>query len=192
MLNETKASLCTIALGLIGVEEDVADIDNPTTVWEQRCAKVYRRTLLLCLGIYMPSFAITPKPVKITRSADGSFKIPADSLKIISVNKMCGDDIHEIGGEIQCDYPLHGNTIEVEYVKAEERTGMWSPEFQSLFPYDLAVALAPYLSDSGKLQQAIQLRDRKRAEVGGLNAQRVRLKRRYKEVWKEKWPFPLR
>lgn len=194
MFNESKVSLCNIALGLIGVEEEVANIDNPSpeNIWEQRCAKIYRRTLLLCLGLYMPSFAITPNPVRITRSTDGSFKIPADSLKILSVNEFCGDDIHEIGGEIQCDYPLHGDTIEVEYVRAVEQTGLWSPEFQSLFPYDLAVALAPYLSDSGKLQQAISLRDRKRAEVGGLNAQRVRLKRRYKGIYKSKWPFPIR
>lgn len=194
MFNESKVSLCNIALGLIGVEDEVSDIDNPseTNVWEQRCNKVYRRTLLLALGLYMPSFAITPNPVKIPRSADGSFKIPSDSLKIISVNDYSGDDIHEIGGEIQCDYPLHGDSIEVKYVKAVEQTGMWSPEFQALFPYELAVALAPYLSDAGKLNQAIVLRDKKRAEFGGLNAQRVRLKRRYKETWKKKWNFPLR
>lgn len=194
MFNQTPVSLCRRALALLGIEADVSNIENPSpdNVWEQRCAEVYRPTLIYSLALYMPTFAITPNPVKIPRSPDGSFKIPAESLKILTVNNQCGDDIHEIGGTIQSDYPLNGDFVEITYIRLVEQTGLWSPEFQVLFPYELAPELAVYLSDSGKLQQAIALRDRKRAESGGLNAQRVRLKRRYKDIWKKKWPFPLR
>ena len=105
MFNETPVSLCNKALSLIGVEDEVSNIEDPSpqSVWEQRCAKVYRPTLQVALALYMPSFAVTPRPVKIARSGDGTFKIPAESLKILSVDGYCGDDIHEIGGEIQCD-----------------------------------------------------------------------------------------
>lgn len=194
MFNETPVSLCNRALGILGVEEDVANIDDPSpnNVWEQRCKREYRTALALALVEYMPSFAITPRGVRINRNADGAFRTPADSLKVIEVNGLCGDDIHEIGGEIQCDYPLHGDCIEIKYVKLIEQTGLWSPEFQALFPFELAVKLAPYLSDSGKLSQAMTLRDRMRAETGGVNAQRVRIKRRHKDIWKDKWPFPYR
>lgn len=194
MFNETPVSLCRTALGILGVEANISNIDDPSphNIWEQRCAQVYRRVILTSLALYMPSFAITPKPVKIPRSTDGEFKVPADSLKVLSVNGLCGDDIHEIGGTIQVDFPIRKDEIEIEYVKMIEQTGLWSPEFQSLVPYDLAVDLAPFLSDSGKLSQAIQLRDRKRAEMGGINAQRVRMKRRFKPLWQHKWPFPIR
>jgi len=197
MFNETPVSLCNRALGILGVERTISNpsfLDDPASdaVWEQRCSQVYRRTLQLSLALFMPTFALTPHPVKITQTGDGRWLIPAESLKIISADGHSGDDIHEIGGEIKMDIPPLDQTIEVEYIRMVEQTGLWSPEFQNLFPYELAVELAVFLSDAGKLTTAIQLRDRKRAECGGLNAQRVRMKRRYKPLWKHKWPFPIR
>lgn len=194
MFNETPVSLCRTALGLLGIDANVNNIEDPSpnNIWEKRCSEAYRRTLIYSLTWYMPTFAITPHPVKIPRSPDGTFKIPAESLKIFKVNQFEGDDIHEIGGEIICDYPLHGDHCEIKYVKLIEQTGLWSIEFQELFPYELAAVLAPYLSDSGKLAQSIQLRDRKRLESGGINAGRVRVKRSYKQLYDKKWKFPRR
>lgn len=194
MYNQTYAELCMIALSYIGVEADVCNIEDPSAdnPWEQRCKRHFMPLLKTCIATFMPMFALTPKPVRIVRSNDGEFKIPADCLKVLSVNGMSGDDIHEIGGTIQCDYGEFGNVIDIEYIRLVLETAYWTPEFLALFPYELAAELAPYLNDAGKLNKAIQLRDMKRRELGGLNAQRVRLKQRNKGIYKKKWHFPVR
>lgn len=193
MNNETPASLCCIALGILGVEDQVFNIDepDPENVWEQRAKLIYKQILRKTLASFMPSFAITPNPVKIARNTNGEHRTPADCLKLLSVDGMSGDDIHDFGGVIHCDFPV-GDTIEIEYVRLIEETGLWSPEFQFYFPYELAVGFAGFLNDKGKRADAVALKNQALADMGGVNAQRVRMKRRYKAIYKKKWHFPVR
>lgn len=193
MNNETPASLCNIALGILGVEAQVFNIDDPDpeNPWEQRANLIYRQILRKTLASFMPAFAITPNPVKITKNTNGEHRTPADCLKLLSVDGMTGDDIHDFGGVIHCDFPL-GPTIEVEYVRQVEDTALWSPEFQFYFPYELAVGFAGFLNDKSKRADAVALKNAALADMGGVNAQRVRLKRRYKAIYKKKWHFPVR
>lgn len=193
MNNETPASMCNIALGILGVEDQVFDIDNPDAEnpWEQRAKLIYKNTLRKTLASFMPSFAITPDPVKIVRNTNGQHRTPADCLKLLSVDGMSGDDIHDFGGVIHCDFPV-GQTIEITYVRLIEETGLWSPEFQYYFPFELAVAFAGFLNDKGKRADAVALKNAALADMGGVNAQRVHLKRRYKDIYKKKWHFPVR
>lgn len=191
--NQTAADMCNIALGLLGVEDQVFNIDDPDpeNVWEGRAKMIYNPTLRKTLASFMPAFAITPDPVKITRNTKGQHKTPADCLKLLSVDGMSGDDIHEYGGVIHCDFPV-GETIEITYIRMVDETGCWSPEFQFYFPYELAVGFAGFLNDKGKRSEAIALKNAALADMGGVNAQRVRLKRRYKDIFKKKWHFPVR
>lgn len=192
MYNQTYVELCMTALAYIGVDADVCDIEDPSpdNPWEKRCKRHFMPTLKKVLATHMPMFAI--KETTITKTADGEFRIPADCLRVFSVNEICGDDIHEEGGLIKCDFGLFGDTIKIKYIHLVEETGYWTPEFLYLFPYELACELVVYLNDVGKLNTAISLRDAVRREVGGLNAQRVRLKRRFKGIYKKKWHFPVR
>lgn len=193
MYNETPASMCNIALGLLGVEAQVFNIDDPDqeNPWEQRANLIYNQILRKTLASFMPAFAITPKPVKIAKNGDGEHRTPADCLKLLSVDGMTGDDIHDFGGVIHCDFPV-GDTIEIEYVRMIDATGKWSPEFQFYFPYELAVGFAGFLNDKGKRSEAVALKNAALADMGGVNAQRVRLKRRFKDIYKKKWHFPVR
>lgn len=192
MNNQTYVELCMMALAYIGVDADVSNIEDPSpdNPWEQRCKRHFLPTLKKVLATHMPMFAI--KETNIVRSADGKFRIPADCLRVFSVNGICGDDIHEEGGEIKCDFGLFGNSITVKYVHLMQETGYWTPEFLYLFPYELACELVVYLNDAGKHRMALDLRESARREVGGLNAQRIRLKRRFKGIYKKKWHFPVR
>lgn len=193
MYNETPASMCNIALGLLGVEAEVFNIDNPDAEnpWEQRANLIYNQILRKTLASFMPAFAITPVPVKIAKNTDGLHRTPADCLKLLSVDGMSSDDIHDFGGVIHCDFPV-GDTIEITYVRMIDETGRWSPEFQFYFPYELAVGFAGFLNDKGKRADAIALKNAALADMGGVNAQRVRMKRRYKDIYKKKWHFPVR
>lgn len=193
MNNETPASLCNMALGILGVEDQIFNIDNPDAdnPWEQRANLIYRSTLRKTLASFMPTFAITPEPVKIVKNTRGQHKTPADCLKLLSVDGMSGDDIHDFGGVIHCDFPV-GPTIEITYVRLVEDTALWSPEFQFYFPYELAIVFAGFLNDKGKRADAVALKNAVLADMGGVNAQRVRLKRRFKDIYKKKWHFPVR
>lgn len=193
MYNETPASMCNIALGILGVEDQVFNIDDPDpeNVWEKRANLIYNQILRKTLASFMPTFAITPIPVKIAKSGDGEHRTPADCLKLLEVDGMSGDDIHDYGGVIHCDFPV-GDTIEIKYVRMVDETGLWSPEFQFYFPYELAVGFAGFLNDKSKRADAVALKNAALADMGGVNAQRVRLKRRFKDIYKKKWHFPVR
>lgn len=193
MYNETPASMCNIALGILGVEDQVFNIDDPDpeNVWEKRANLIYNQILRKTLASFMPTFAITPNPVKIAKSGDGEHRTPADCLKLLEVDGMSGDDIHDYGGVIHCDFPV-GDTIEIKYVRMVDETGLWSPEFQFYFPYELAVGFAGFLNDKSKRADAVALKNAALADMGGVNAQRVRLKRRFKDIYKKKWHFPVR
>lgn len=193
MSNETPATMCNIALGILGVEDQVFNIDDPDpeNVWEKRANLIYNQILRKTLASFMPAFAITPEPVKIAKSGDGEHRTPADCLKLLEVDGMSGDDIHDYGGVIHCDFPV-GDTIEIKYVRLIQETGLWSPEFQFYFPYELAVGFAGFLNDKSKRADAVALKNAALADMGGVNAQRVRMKRRFKEIYKKKWHFPVR
>lgn len=193
MSNETPATMCNIALGILGVEDQVFNIDEPDqeNVWEKRANLIYNQILRKTLASFMPAFAITPEPVKIAKSGDGEHRTPADCLKLLEVDGMSGDDIHDYGGVIHCDFPV-GDTIEIKYVRLIQETGLWSPEFQFYFPYELAVGFAGFLNDKSKRADAVALKNAALADMGGVNAQRVRMKRRFKEIYKKKWHFPVR
>ena len=193
MSNETPATMCNIALGILGVEDQVFNIDDPDpeNVWEKRANLIYNQILRKTLASFMPAFAITPEPVKIAKSGDGEHRTPADCLKLLEVDGMSGDDIHDYGGVIHCDFPV-GDTIEIKYVRLIQETGLWSPEFQFYFPYELAVGFAGFLNDKSKRADAVALKNAALADMGGVNAQRVRLKRRFKDIYKKKWHFPVR
>lgn len=193
MYNQTAADMCNVALGLLGVEAQVFNIDDPDpeNPWEGRAKLIYNPILRKTLASFMPAFAITPEPVKIAKNGDGLHRTPGDCLKLLSVDGMSGDDIHDFGGVIHCDFPV-GQTIEIEYVRLIEETGLWSPEFQFYFPYELAVGFAGFLNDKGKRADAVALKNAALADMGGVNAQRIHLKRRYKAIFKKKWHFPVR
>ena len=181
MTRYTKIDICNQALMILGIEEDVANIDTPSTRWEKRCARYYDAARQKFLTLSIPSFAITPQPIQITKTTDGLFPIPTDSLRVLRVNGK-GNEFHEIGGTIQCDFMTSDN-ISVQYVKDIEDLGIYTPEACLMFANELAILLAPLTKDKAKISYANTTLVQQRREYSGINAQKTKIKKT------EKRPF---
>ena len=175
MSKDTKVEICNKALMILGIEEDVENIDKPSTRWEKRCAMYYDAAREQALTQLIPSFAITSKPVRITRTTDGEFLIPQDCLRVLRVNNK-GNNFHEIGGTIQCDF-ITDTYIDILYVRNIEDTGLFPNEFSLILSNELAILLAPLTKDQLKINYANTTLVQKRREYAGVNAQKTKIKK---------------
>lgn len=175
MANKTKVEICNQALMILGIEEDVENIDTPSTRWEKRCAMYYDSAREKALTQLIPSFAITSKPVRITRTTDGEFPIPQDCLRVLRVNNK-GNHFHEIGNTIQCDF-MTRDFIEIIYVKNVVDTGEFPVEFALQLSNELAILLAPLTKDQAKINYAQTALMQNRREYAGVNAQKTKIKK---------------
>lgn len=175
MNKKTKVEICNDALMLLGIEEDVEDIDTPKSRWEKRCASLYDTARRKALTMLIPSFAITPDPVQITKNTKNQFVIPQDCLRVLRVNKK-GNEFHEIGGTIQCDFYV-GETIDITYIIDVEDTGRFSPEFAYVLANELAIMLAPLTKEQQKINYAATALVQNRREYAGINAMKTKIKK---------------
>lgn len=177
MANITPIQLCNMALTLLGVEEEVENIDTPETRWEKRCAMFFEVSRINAITLLIPSFAITPKPVPITANSNGDFIIPSDCLRVLEVDGHTGNEIHEIGGMIITDFPIK-DTIQVRYLKNISSTGLMPAEFFPEWANELAILLAPLTKDNSKITFANNVLIKNRQEFAGINAQKIKIKKK--------------
>lgn len=175
MAKQTQIDICNQALMILGIEEDVANIEKPSTRWEKRCARYYEPARQKFLTLAMPSFAITPEAINITTKTDGLFYIPADCLRVLRVNGR-GTGFHEIGGTIQCDFAT-SDTISVQYVKDTQDLGVYTAEGCLMLANELAILLAPLTKDNAKIAYANTTLQQNRKEYAGINAQKTKIKK---------------
>lgn len=173
----TKNDICNQALIILGIEEEIRNIDQPTTRWEKRCAMLYDKARRNSLNLMMPSFAITDTPEIINPDTQGKYPVPSDCLRVLKVNGVAGDKIHELNGFIKTDFPV-SNYIEIEYLKDIKSTGLFSPEFELVCSHELAIMLAPLTKDNSKINYAQTTLVQKRNEYAGINASKIRIKKR--------------
>lgn len=172
---KTKVEICNLALMILGVEEDVENIDSPDTRWEKRCSMNYDDARQKALTQLIPAFSVTPDPVRILRNTDGAFVIPQDCLRVLRVNNK-GNEFHEIGGTIKCDFTV-GDFIDIMYVQDIEDTGRFPPEFAMQLANELAILLAPLTKDQAKINYAQTALTQNRREYAGINAQKTKIKK---------------
>lgn len=175
MANTTKIDICNQALMILGIEEDVANIDTPSTRWEKRCARYYDAARQKFLTLSIPSFSITPQPIQITSTTDGLFLIPKDSLRILRVDGR-GNGFHEIGNTIQCDFATQ-KSISIQYVRDVRDLGEYTPEGCMMLANELAILLAPLTKDNAKISYANTTLVQQRREYSGINAQKTKIKK---------------
>lgn len=179
MAKKTKVQICQDALTILGIEESISNIDTPNTVWEKRCAMfcdVARETMLTEL---MPSFAITPEPIRITQNTNKQFPVPSDSLRVLFVDGK-SKEFHEIGGTIKCDFITTKPYIEVIYIKNEKDTGLFSAFDCYMWAVELAIRLAPLTKNKDKMNYAQNVLMQQRSEYAGVNAQKIKINKKSK------------
>lgn len=175
MAKDTKVQICSKALMILGIEEDIENIDTGTSLWEKRCALIYDDAREYCLTQLIPTFAITPEPYQVTQDTDGLFQIPSDSLRVLLVNDK-PNKFREIGGTIQCDFNP-GTTIDIIYVKNISDTGSFTREFSQMLSNEVAIMLAPLTKEVAKINYASTVLMQKRREFAGINAQKAKIKK---------------
>lgn len=175
MAKYTQIDICNQALMILGIEENVANIERPATRWEKRCAMYYEPARQKFLTLALPSFSITPEPIQITQTTNKLFMIPADSLRVLTVDGHA-NDFHEIGGTIRCDFTTK-ETISVEYVRDIQDLGIYTPEACLMLANELAILLAPLTKDNAKINYANTTLVQNRREYAGINAQKIRIKK---------------
>jgi len=159
---ESKTSIFNMAIARVGNKGDIQDADTDTSEEARACRLFYDQVVNAALRSYDWTFA--KARAILSRSTDESsfefdsiFDLPSDYMR----QRHVYDDV-EPTDISNFSYSIEGNqifmnrllssvgestTINFKYIKRETNTGRWDPMFTEIVILNLAIKIAPKLTD---------------------------------------------
>jgi len=183
----SPVKICNLALSLLR-EDNVTDIDNPTTPTEVLCKRHYPQQRRATLRSHPWNFAI--KRTEIAASATAplfgfgtAYDLPPDFIRYLSRHSAIGEpipasfaegtDYQLENGQLLTDGSLTASgTLRMRYIFDQENIVRWDPLAIDLLVLNLALKLAPSFKSAPRAIQNIkdQLRELK-AEAKAIDGQ---------------------
>lgn len=194
MATYTKSQICNLALSLLGLDNNVVDIDEPTNHTEEVFAQYYDLVLDKILKRERPQFAIYDYTLIPTLYSDNTwhYLVPSFAVEILRVNGATeGWTIEH--GEILfvAGMPLSqsGDNLEIKYVGQVSDTGLFTEEWVELFAAELAYACAGRLTqDVNMIQLSMQFVQKARKEYQTINLRsakpRLKTQNKFNAIWR--------
>ena len=190
----TQSEICNMALSNLGLDNNVTDIDDPTTQTEKIFAQFYQLVLNKVLKRERPQFAIYDETLPPTEFADGSYHylVPSYALEVLKINGQTQGWTVEHGEIIFIDniaLSQSGSNIEIKFVRALTDTGLFPEEFVELLSWELAMYCCGRLTqDSNMLQLAATGVQGARQEYQTINLRsakpRLKTQTKFNRVWR--------
>lgn len=166
----SQVDVCNFALGKLGQEPIIALDGND--VWALRCSRLYEKIVKEALRVDAWRFATVraqlPKLAETPRGYKSKFSLPLDFLKLVAIKL----DTYE-------NWSLEGNalltntdTVEVMYISETLDPNKWTPDFQAMVEWKLALELSGYVTTSTvRKQETYELYQEAMRDAINLNAQ---------------------
>lgn len=175
----SKIGICNLALGHLGNDGTVDNIDVPTKDHERTFALWYDISRQTLLKLMMPNFSLARKSVAelVTTIPFGyakAYQIPADCLKVLGLGNIDekGDFSYSVEGGVIYTDDEWDSGLELRYIKDEKIVTNWSPEFKMTFSLYLAAKTCIAITkDRNKLKDVLAQLPGELAMLTGLNAQ---------------------
>lgn len=190
----TQSDICNMALSNLGLDNNVTDIDDPTTQTEKIFAQFYQLVLNKVLKRERPQFAIYDETLPPTEFADGSYHymVPSYALEVLRINGETQGWTVEHGEIMLIDniaLSQSGSNLEIKFIRALTDTGLFTDEFVELFAWELAMYCCGRLTqDSNMLQIAAAGVQGARQEYQTINLRsakpRLKTQSKFNKVWR--------
>lgn len=190
----TQSEICNMALSNLGLDNNVTDIDDPTTQTEKIFAQYYQLVLNKVLKRERPQFAIYDETLTPTQFSDESWHyiVPSYALEVLRINGQTEGWTIEHGEIIFIDSlakSQSGNNIEIKYVRALTDTGLFPEEFVELLSWELSMYCCGRLTqDSAMLQLAATGVQGARQEYQTINLRsakpRLKTQTKFNSIWR--------
>lgn len=190
----TQSEICNMALSNLGLDNNVTDIDDPTTQTEKIFAQYYQLVLNKVLKRERPQFAIYDETLTPTQFSDESWHyiVPSYALEVLRINGETQGWTIEHGEIIFIDSlakSQSGNNIEIKYVRALTDTGLFPEEFVELLSWELSMYCCGRLTqDSAMLQLAATGVQGARQEYQTINLRsakpRLKTQTKFNSIWR--------
>ena len=142
----SKVDICNLALGHLGTNANVLDIDDPREANEKTFALHYDITRRFTLKMVKPNFAL--KRALLSLSTEESvfgfgniYNIPADCLQVLGIGEI-QDKVNNYTIEANKifidDTSEYDDGLPVRYIRDETDVSKFSPDFIDLFSWVLA------------------------------------------------------
>lgn len=190
----TQSEICNMALSNLGLDNNVTDINDPTTQTEKIFAQFYQLVLNKTLKRERPQFAIYDETLPPTEFADGSYHymVPSYALEVLRIDDQTQGWTVEHGEIMLIDniaLSQSGSNLKIKYVRALTDTGLFPEEFVELFAWELAMYCCGRLTqDSNMLQLAAAGVQGARQEYQTINLRsakpRLKTQSKFNRVWR--------
>lgn len=190
----TQSDICNMALSNLGLDNNVTDIDDPTTQTEKIFAQFYQLVLNKVLKRERPQFAIYDETLPPTEFSDGSYHymVPSYALEVLRIDDQTQGWTVEHGEIMLIDniaLSQSGSNLKIKYVRALTDTGLFTDEFVELFAWELAMYCCGRLTqDSNMLQLAAAGVQGARQEYQTINLRsakpRLKTQSKFNRVWR--------
>lgn len=190
----TQSEICNMALSNLGLDNNVTDIDDPTTQTEKIFAQYYQLVLNKVLKRERPQFAIYDETLTPTQFSDESWHyiVPSYALEVLRINGQTEGWTIEHGEIIFIDSlakSQSGNNIEIKYVRALTDTGLFPEEFVELLSWELSMYCCGRLTqDTAMLQLAATGVQGARQEYQTINLRsakpRLKTQTKFNSIWR--------
>lgn len=190
----TQSDICNMALSNLGLDNNVTDIDDPTTQTEKIFAQFYQLVLNKVLKRERPQFAIYDETLPPTEFSDGSYHymVPSYALEVLRIDDQTQGWTVEHGEIMLIDniaLSQSGSNLKIKYVRALTDTGLFPEEFVELFAWELAMYCCGRLTqDSNMLQLAAAGVQGARQEYQTINLRsakpRLKTQSKFNRVWR--------
>lgn len=190
----TQSDICNMALSNLGLDNNVTDIDDPTTQTEKIFAQFYQLVLNKTLKRERPQFAIYDETLPPTEFSDGSYHymVPSYALEVLRIDDQTQGWTVEHGEIMLIDniaLSQSGSNLKIKYLRALTDTGLFTDEFVELFAWELALYCCGRLTqDSAMLQLAAAGVQGARQEYQTINLRsakpRLKTQSKFNKVWR--------
>ena len=174
----TKIDICNLALSRLGNKATIETLDTPRSPEEKILKKWYDITRQTTLRRTMPSFAIRRE---IWAKADfapefgyqNAYLYRPDCLKILGIGNLYRQkNDYSVEGKYLCCDAFFEKGIPVRYIRDEQNTTLYPPDFVDLLSFELAYNICSEISDNVEMLKYIQqIMAQKRIEFCSIDSQ---------------------
>lgn len=164
-MSYSQAAICNIALGHLGINRLITDLESERTsrAQAQACITHYDLALEVTLKAHRWPFAQRIATLATLSGYDGdvwtyAYRAPSDYLKAHTINRIDADpqgERFEIGGDAS-GAVVHTNAADavIDYTARVAQPGLYPADFVEALAYQLAIRVAQPLSAEEGLRQA--------------------------------------